>query len=65
MADTYIPKVNVAKELAEILKDFTNPRELIRETIANSLDASAALQRVRADLLRQRKVGIERTALRS
>jgi hypothetical protein len=42
MADTYIPKVNVAKELAEISKDFTNPRELVRETIANSLDASAA-----------------------
>jgi len=39
---TYCPKVNVAKELAEISKDFTNPRELIRETIANSLDASAA-----------------------
>ena len=38
----YIPKVNVAKELAEISKDFTNPRELIRETISNCIDASAA-----------------------
>jgi len=41
MEDQYIPKVNAAKELAEISKDFTNPRELIRETIANSIDASA------------------------
>lgn len=38
----YKPQVNVAKELAEISKDFTNPRELIRETIANSLDASSS-----------------------
>ena len=37
----YVPKVNVAKELAEISKDFTNPRELIRETISNCIDASA------------------------
>jgi hypothetical protein len=37
----YIPKVNVAKELAEISKDFTDPRELIRETISNCVDASA------------------------
>ena len=37
----YIPKVNVAKELAEISKDFTDPRELIRETISNCIDASA------------------------
>jgi hypothetical protein len=42
MADLYVPKVNAAKELAEISKDFTNPRELIRETIANSIDASAS-----------------------
>jgi hypothetical protein len=42
MVDSYIPKVNAAKELAEISKDFTNPRELIRETIANSIDASAS-----------------------
>ena len=42
MGETYLPKVNVAKELSEISKDFTNPRELVRETIANSLDASAS-----------------------
>ena len=42
MVETYLPKVNVAKELSEISKDFTNPRELARETIANSLDASAS-----------------------
>lgn len=42
LTDKYTPKVNVAKELSEISKDFTNPRELIRETIANSLDASAS-----------------------
>lgn len=41
VTETYLPKVNVAKELAEISKDFTNPRELIRETIANALDAQA------------------------
>ena len=40
MCDSYTPKVNVAKELSEISKDFTSPRELIRETLANSLDAS-------------------------
>lgn len=39
---SYTPKVNVAKELAEISKDFTNPRELLRETIANSIDALAS-----------------------
>jgi hypothetical protein len=39
--ESYTPKVNIAKELAEISKDFTNPRELVRETIANSIDASA------------------------
>jgi hypothetical protein len=42
MGDLYTPRVNAAKELAEISKDFTNPRELIRETIANSIDASAS-----------------------
>ncbi|MEZ4298901.1 MAG: ATP-binding protein [Polyangiaceae bacterium] len=42
MLSTYVPKVNTAKELAEISKDFTNPRELVREAIANSLDASAS-----------------------
>jgi len=41
MPEQYIPKVNAAKELAEISKDFTHPRELVRETISNSLDASA------------------------
>ena len=42
MGDLYTPRVNAAKELAEISKDFTNPRELIRETIANSIDACAS-----------------------
>jgi hypothetical protein len=41
MDEQYTPKVNAAKELAEISKDFTNPRELVRETIANSIDATA------------------------
>ncbi len=40
--ESYVPKVNVAKELAEISKDFTNPREVIRETISNAIDASAS-----------------------
>ena len=42
MTEQYIPKVNVAKELAEISKDFTKPVELVRETISNSIDASAS-----------------------
>ena len=42
MDNLYVPKVNAAKELAEISKDFTNPRELVRETIANSIDATAS-----------------------
>jgi hypothetical protein len=42
MEEQYTPRVNVAKELAEISKDFTQPRELIRETISNSIDASAS-----------------------
>jgi len=41
MSEQYVPKANVAKELLEISKDFTHPRELIRETISNSVDASA------------------------
>jgi Histidine kinase-, DNA gyrase B-, and HSP90-like ATPase len=46
--EIYTPKVNIAKELAEISKDFTNPKELIRETIANSIDASADKITIRA-----------------
>lgn len=42
MTEQYIPKANVAKELSEISKDFTHPRELVRETISNSIDASAS-----------------------
>jgi hypothetical protein len=42
VGELYTPRVNAAKELAEISKDFTNPRELVRETIANSIDASAS-----------------------
>jgi DNA topoisomerase VI subunit B len=42
MSEQYTPKVNIAKELAEISKDFTHPRELVRETISNSLDATAS-----------------------
>jgi DNA topoisomerase VI subunit B len=42
MQEQYEPKANVAKELLEISKDFTHPRELIRETISNSIDASAS-----------------------
>ena len=44
----YTPKVNVTKEIAEISKDFTTPRELIREAIANSIDASAESIIIRA-----------------
>lgn len=40
--ETYIPKVYVAKELREISKDFTRPEEMVREAIANSLDAGAS-----------------------
>ena len=48
MAEMYTPKVNVAKELSEISKDFTSPRELVRETIANSIDASAGMIMIEA-----------------
>ncbi len=42
MSEEYIPKAFVAKELSEISKDFTHPRELVRECISNSIDASAS-----------------------
>ncbi|WP_227766379.1 ATP-binding protein [Zhaonella formicivorans] len=38
---TYLPEVNAASEFREISKDFTNPLEIIREAIHNSLDARA------------------------
>jgi hypothetical protein len=39
--EEYIPKVNVAKELREISRDFIKPEEVIREAISNALDAQA------------------------
>lgn len=62
MAETYIPKVNVAKELAEISKDFTNPRELVRETIANALDASA--ERIIIEAVKDRSLGEDELVVR-
>jgi hypothetical protein len=59
---SYIPKVNVAKELAEISKDFTNPRELIRETIANCIDASAG--RIVIDAFKDDSTGDEELVVR-
>jgi hypothetical protein len=40
--EEYIPTARVAKGLAEISRDFTSPRELAREMIANSIDAEAS-----------------------
>ncbi len=59
----YIPKVNVAKELAEISKDFTNPRELVRETIANSIDATAS-RRIVIEALRDDSSGEDELIVR-
>ncbi len=62
MGQSYIPKVNVAKELAEISKDFTHPRELIRETIANSIDASAS--RIAIEALKDDSSGEDELVIR-
>ena len=36
-----IPRVNEAREFLEIAKDFKDPKEIIREALSNSWDASA------------------------
>ncbi len=41
MPEEFIPEVNPANEFLEISKDFTNPKELLREAISNSFDANA------------------------
>ncbi|MGV3598494.1 MAG: ATP-binding protein, partial [Bacteroidota bacterium] len=41
MEITKEPKVNAANEFLEIANDFTNPLELVRESISNSFDANA------------------------
>lgn len=51
MAQSYTPKVFVAKELREISRDFTRPEEMVREAIANSLDAGASTIRIFADVI--------------
>src|SRR6266446_2506136 len=38
---TITPKVDEVREFLEIATDFTNPLELVREAIGNSLDANA------------------------
>ena len=39
---TITPKVDEVREFLEIAADFTNPLELVREAISNSLDADAS-----------------------
>jgi hypothetical protein len=39
---TITPRVDEVREFLEIAADFTNPLELVREAISNSLDADAA-----------------------
>ncbi|WP_252606698.1 ATP-binding protein [Bacillus paralicheniformis] len=48
--EAHIPKVFVAKELREISRDFTRPEEMIREAIANSLDAKASKIRIHSSI---------------
>src|SRR5690242_12507065 len=38
---TFSPTVDAAREFLEISRDFTNPLEVFREAVHNSLDASA------------------------
>jgi len=44
---TINPKVDQSREFLEIANDFTNPLELIREAISNSLDAKADFIRLK------------------
>lgn len=44
------PRVNEAREFLEIAKDFKDPREIIREALSNSWDASASKVTLRFDL---------------
>jgi len=41
------PQVNAEAEFLEILNDFGNPLEIVREAISNSIDASATELRIK------------------
>jgi hypothetical protein len=44
------PRVNEAREFLEIVKDFKDPKEIIREALSNSWDAGASKTSLRFDL---------------
>jgi hypothetical protein len=46
------PRVNEAREFLEIAKDFKDPKEIIREALSNSWDASAKKVSLKFDLQR-------------
>lgn len=50
-----IPKVDAVREFLEIAGDFTNPLELVREAISNSLDAGAS--QITLDFTAQKEAG--------
>jgi hypothetical protein len=50
-----IPKVDAVREFLEIAGDFTNPLELVREAISNSLDAGAT--QITLDFTAQKEAG--------
>jgi histidine kinase/DNA gyrase B/HSP90-like ATPase len=50
---TITPKVDEVHEFLEIAADFTNPLELVREAISNSLDADAAEISIEFSTIRQ------------
>jgi hypothetical protein len=49
------PKVDAAREFLEIAGDFTNPLEVVREAISNSMDAGATAMKI--EFSQPREVG--------
>jgi hypothetical protein len=47
------PRVDAAREFLEIAGDFTNPLELVREAISNSMDAGATAMKIEFSQPRQ------------
>ncbi len=75
--ETYTPEVVQAREFLEIVRDFTDPKEAIREAISNSLDWGADEIRIEVDedrgrpdeelviRIRDNGVGIDRERLQA
>jgi hypothetical protein len=53
----FTPTVNQAAEFLEISNDFTNPKEVVREAISNSFDASA--KNIKIEIYIDRSSGID------